>query len=357
MKQKRSNQLVSEHVNQEPESFFDAFERLTRHFSPRSKEIISDRFGIGKNKQKTLEDIGQGYGITRERVRQIIRAALKDIQLKHETVAYRSIAQKIETVLKKRNGVVKEVDILAELGGDSAHEKGSVRLFLESLSFIHLMKEDDLVYRSWVSHEFSFDEWKKINDLLKKFLKDQNIPFDEDTLKEQCMHLFDSEDSHSKLFHYLSVSKEVEKNVFGKWGLSAWSDINPKGTREKAYLILKVFKKPFHFREIADLIDKHGLQKSKSKKTHPQTVHNELIKDSRFVLIGRGIYALSEWGYQRGTIRDVIKDILVKNGEPMEREDIIKEVLKLRHVKKTTIVINLNTFFAKVGKSAYTIKK
>ncbi|MFZ3031722.1 MAG: hypothetical protein WA082_01680, partial [Candidatus Moraniibacteriota bacterium] len=88
----------------------------------------------------------------------------------------------------------------------------------------------------------------------------------------------------------------------------------------------------------------------------PQTVHNELIKDQRFVLVGRGIYALSDWGYKPGTVKDVITEILQAAGKPLSREDILARVLEIRQVKKSTIIINLNTFFARIGKNAYTIK-
>ena len=50
-----------------------------------------------------------------------------------------------------------------------------------------------------------------------------------------------------------------------------------------------------HFKEVAEAISK-----TFGKKTHYATCHNELIKDSRFVLVGRGMYALAEWGYQAG---------------------------------------------------------
>ena len=85
-------------------------------------------------------------------------------------------------------------------------------------------------------------------------------------------------------------------------------------------------------------------------------MHNELIKDKRFVLVGRGIYALSEWGYKRGTVKEVIMDILRISGKPMTREEVLAEVLKIRQVKKSTVIINLNTFFARIGKNAYTTK-
>jgi len=88
-----------------------------------------------------------------------------------------------------------------------------------------------------------------------------------------------------------------------------------------------------------------------------QAIHNELIKDPRFVLIGRGIYALSSWGYKKGTISDTIKSILEKSETPLTREEIVKQVLKVRKVKETTILLNLQNkaLFKKIGKNSYTL--
>jgi DNA-directed RNA polymerase delta subunit len=161
--------------------------------------------------------------------------------------------------------------------------------------------------------------------------------------------------SKDDIVNYLQVLESVSRNKFGKWGRSEWKEISPKGTRERIYLILKENKQPLHFTNIAELIDKYGLGK---KKAHPQTVHNELIKDDRFILVGRGIYALREWGYQKGTIKDVVEEILKKNSRPMKREEIISAVLKVRKVKKATIVINLNNpKFFKRENNLYTILK
>ena len=163
--------------------------------------------------------------------------------------------------------------------------------------------------------------------------------------------------SQDRLLHFLLVSKSIRQNVFGKWGLAEWSEIKPRGMREKAHLVLKTSAQPLHFRDIAKMIDEYGLHGTKKKKSHPQTVHNELIKDQRFVLVGRGIYALSDWGYKKGTVKDVITEILREAGKPLSREEIVERVFEIRQVKKSTVVINLNTYFARAGKNVYTLKK
>ena len=71
------------------------------------------------------------------------------------------------------------------------------------------------------------------------------------------------------------------------------------------------------------------------------TIHNELIRNNEFVLIGRGIYVLKEWGYKPGTVIDVIVDILAKAKGAMSTDDIIAKVLKIRKVKNSTVYMNL----------------
>ena len=100
-------------------------------------------------------------------------------------------------------------------------------------------------------------------------------------------------------------------------------------------------REPLHFRAIADLINATRFPDHvPPREAHPQTVHNELIKDGRFVLVGRGLYALSEWGYTTGVVKDVLRDILSKEG-PLTRDEIIDRVRKERYVKDNTILVNL----------------
>ena len=78
----------------------------------------------------------------------------------------------------------------------------------------------------------------------------------------------------------------------------------------------------------------------------------------RQVLIGRGIYALKEWGFVPGTVLDVIVNVLNTNGEAMSTEEITKEVLKTRNVKQTTIYMNLQnkSVVERVGRNYYQLK-
>jgi predicted Zn-ribbon and HTH transcriptional regulator len=150
-----------------------------------------------------------------------------------------------------------------------------------------------------------------------------------------------------------SVSKLLA-NLHDTWGLIKWPMVNPKNIRDKIYVILHEKGKPMHFSEIAKAISSSEF---KRKDVTTQAIHNELIKDGRFILVGRGIYALKEWGYKKGTVADVITEVLEEANEPLHRDEIVKRVLKKRFVKETTILLNLQgkPQFKRTAKATYTI--
>ncbi len=235
-------------------------------------------------------------------------------------------------------------------------EKGAILAFLEALPNVLSEKLSDDHEKVYFLKDFSLDTWQEMKEGAKNILTDMKETLSGEELYKEFTKKHGKKFSYDHFINFMAVSKDIKQNVFGRWGLATWSDIKPRGTREKAYLVLKTGGKPLHFRDIAKLIDEHGLHQKK-RQSHPQTVHNELIKDKRFVLVGRGIYALSEWGYKKGTVKEVISEILKEAKEPLTREEILERVLSIRQVKKSTIIINLNTFFDRVAKNTYTLKK
>lgn len=341
---------------EEPLSFGAALEQFLGRLPARSRDIVMARFGIDDGRPKTLEEIGRIYQITRERVRQVIASALGFLAGLHEHPTLLKISERIQSTLEEKNGIIKTdklLDILAPMGGK---ERGALLTFIECFPVIKHEKATEECEETYRLKDFSFVEWKKVKDTAKTILEETNQALE----GEELFVRFQKKNStvnKQELFDFLIVSKDVCQNVFGKWGLSNWSDIKPRGTREKAHLVLKTKGIPLHFRQIASLIDSYGLKNRKKSESHPQTVHNELIKDKRFVLIGRGIYALSEWGYKKGTVKEVLEEILRKASQPLSREEVLAQVLKVRQVKKSTVIINLNAFFSRVGKNAYSFKK
>ena len=155
----------------------------------------------------------------------------------------------------------------------------------------------------------------------------------------------------------IGISKEIQKNPEGKYGLRNWLEINPRGIKDKAYLVLKKKEEPLHFTQIASLIEETVF--SNQKKVHTATVHNELIKDNRFILVGRGLYALKEWGYETGVVKDIILKSLKQAKRPLTKDEIVDKVLKQRFVKENTVLLNLQNrqYFVRDEKGRYNIRE
>ncbi len=336
-------------------SFSQALASFMEGLSPRTRDIISARFALGGGSVKTLEEIGSTYGITRERIRQILGSAFSAVRHQREHPLFKEAVATIETVLRSHSGIISYEELFTLVAGESKKEQGAVTFFLECFRSIRMVKETPVRRRVFVLADFSLEAWDDVQAAVEKIFAGADHALTEAELFKRAQKM-GVKIEKKVFFDYLAVSASVRKNSFGRFGLAHSSEISPRGTREKAYLILKMHGSPLHFKDIATRIDKSGLQK-KGKITHPQTVHNELIKDKKFVLIGRGLYALAEWGYARGTVREVLKTILEQHRAPMAREDIVAAVANMRQVKRSTVIINLNTFFEKVGKDEYTVKR
>ncbi len=318
--------------------FLTLTNNLIADLGERSQEIIKKRFGLSVEKGETLEKIGTRYEVTRERIRQVIAESLKKVTDKIKEEEFEKVQQRIIFTIDKNNGIIKETDIIKKFNLEETKEANAIKFFVICLQDIYSIEEKGLIEKSWIMSKEILQNVKKIILTAEKiFQKEKKILSEKDIVEK--ISLLNPSFSSEQILNLLRVSVRVKKNNFNKWGLSTWDEISPKGTRERVYLLLKEKNKPLHFTEIAQLIDKYKIGK---KKAHPQTIHNELIKDDRFVLIGRGVYALKEWGYFKGTIKEVIRDILKKYRQPLNKETIVGEVLKIRRVKKATVIINLN---------------
>ena len=317
----------------------------------REREIITRRFGLFDRKE-TLEQIGELLGITRERVRQLEKAILIRLKLASEDGKVPSLKDAERAVVRhlSEHGRVARVQDIAD-GMTSTKASPLTRAhvgFIAELSpNLAVVNENDDYYHA-VGIKDHADE-KKIKSLVEeivKAIKEHGEPISAEELHDQLNH---EHPSHIRAL--ASISKKLA-HLKDNWGLVKWPTVNPKNIRDKIYVILADINKPMHFSDIAKNIKKSDF---KRKDVTTQAIHNELIKDKRFVLIGRGIYALDEWGYSKGTVADIITDVLKKAGEPLHRDEIVKRVLKSRQVKETTILLNLQSKpqFKRVSKATY----
>ena len=329
--------------------------QLVSDLPPRSQEIILNRYGVYGSHTMTLEEIGKKHRITRERVRQVIREVLKKVKEKKGSPIFLQIQEKVVLALRSNSGIMEEKQLVSALGKNNANEEAAIRFLLECMDGVLGSEIKNELKSSYALREFDVELWKNVKNATVEVLKTQKKPLLFDTLFEQVSKNKKDLNFPKETFsHFMKVAEEIKQNAFEKWGIAGWKEVSPKGTREKAYLIIKEFGKPLHFRDIAKKIDQYRLNK---KKTHPQTVHNELIKDKNFVLVGRGIYALVEWGYKKGTVKDVIEEIIKNSSKALNRKEILEKVLTVRQVKESTIVINLNNYFSKSKNGTYSIKK
>lgn len=336
--------------------------KLISGLKPRTKDIIVKRFGLDNSKKQTLEEIGKFHGITRERVRQIESATLKDLKKNNEMVLLNKCESILEEIILKCGSLAEHNNLMNDFNGSlnsvKVHEN-VVEFILNISDKFKFFDETDNTHRGWGLKKSSLDIPQKVVEALVDNLTNKKKPLTEDeAIKSVLNHSIAKENSiedQDAVKSYLNLSKIVLSNPYNEWGLSSWSEIIPKGVKDKAYLVLKKHGKPLHFTGITEQINEVNFG---GKKAIPQTVHNELIKDNRFVLVGRGMYALVEWGYSSGTVAEVIEDVLRKADGPITKDDLINEVLKQRIVKRNTIVLALQNKdkFVKTEDRKYTLE-
>lgn len=319
----------------------------------REREIITRRFGLF-DRRETLEQIGELLGITRERVRQLEKAILIRLKLASEDGKAPKIHD-VERILIRdlsENGRVARVgDVTERLIGKNADAKHRAHVaFIAELSpKLSVVSENDNYHHAVGIAEHGDDKKIKKNvDDVVKTIKKTGQPIALESLHDQLDY-----EHPSHVRGLASVSKQLAE-LKDVWGLTKWPTVNPKNIRDKIYVILAENGKPMHFSDIAKSIKASDF---KRKNVTTQAIHNELIKDKRFVLIGRGIYALDDWGYSKGTVADIITSVLKKAGEPLHRDEIVRRVLKSRQVKETTILLNLQSKpqFKRTSKATYTL--
>lgn len=325
----------------------DFIQKILKEIPERTRKVLVRRFGLEKKeKGETLEAIGKSYNITRERVRQIERDGIKRVKKLMNSPAFKKDFEKIkifcEKKLKQCGGVRKEESLLSEL--NLFPTKNQTFFILNLIDSFKREKSDDYFHAFWYSDSKQATNAKKIaTEFVDSFKNKKGPESIENVIKE-----FSKKENLSKetLLSYLEISKKISRSIDGqKIGLVTFSEINPKTVKDKIILVLNQKRKPLHFREITDLI--FSLNKDLEKRDsrifnlHSQTVHNELIRSNNFVLVGRGLYALKDWGYNPGRVKDVIVGVLKSAKEPLSKEEIIEEVLKQRMVKESTVFLGL----------------
>lgn len=316
---------------------------ILKTLNDKQQNVIKKRFAIGSKEPLTLQNIGDEYGITRERVRQIQNEALN--KLRRNT----QVAEQLKSLHDELH------DFLEMHGGLKHHDK-LLDSFLNShlgiikpqglSGFIHLIlhigypyfkniKEDDQFFAHWYNLDTAIKNARLLTEeMVNRFNKIKTILHYYDLVEEARKIIKGL--SEKAIISYLEISKQIGSNTFGYWGLANWEEIKQRGVKGKIYVVLEKERRPMHFREISQIINKNY-----PKKVKVPTVHNELIKDDRFVLAGRGTYALKKWGYEDLPVKDVIIKIIREHKGGLAKNRLIQEVLKRKIVKPETVKLNI----------------
>ena len=321
----------------------------------RARDVLEKRYGLGGGQEppQTLDAIGQVYGITRERVRQIENYAIQTIQKSDAYTEHHALFAELQEAVVQLGSVLAEEDLLQTLGTDAKTNEHLYFIFVLGTPFTR-NKENILFHNRWfVNAELALAVEKALIDLHESFTDDTLVSESEiiALLLEKLSAIDSQYKQEAFVKRWLAISKVLGQNPLGEWGLATSPNIKAKGIRDFAYLTVKRHGSPMHFREVAESIETLF-----NRTAHVATCHNELIKDPRFVLVGRGLYALTEWGYSAGVVKDILREILKTNG-PLSHAELIDRVRKERYVKDNTIVVNLQdrAFFKKLPDGQYTL--
>lgn len=333
----------------------NATKELLSTLPERSRRVLTDRFGLaGKGIRRTLDSIGKEYGITRERIRQIENHAVSAVR---DSEAYAKLAEhwsNLKTAVSSLGGVLAEDTVLRELSKSDADKNHLIFLLNVGHQFDERREDADFHARWHVDEQLAEAVERSLQRLYSAI--DKNRLMAEGEFLEMFAKYLKEEGVKNRpseaLPRWLEISKRIARNPLGEWGRVESPHVRIKNTRDFAYLTLKRHGSPMHFGEVAK-----NIEQLFGRTAHPATTHNELIKDDRFVLVGRGLYALKEWGYEPGVVRDVISGILKQNG-PLTREEIIDRVKRERYVKDATIAVNLqNPMFVRGADGKYSLAK
>jgi len=353
---------------------------LLSELNKREQDVLTRRFGLHGSKRETLENVGNAHQLTRERIRQIENFSIKKLRELEKLGEYVEVLKKVITQLLEEHGGLMEKEyllnilikfsvekereedeelhkshldfLISKLLQDDFEEVNSLKLFKNSyklkyqaLDHLEELVEELILKIEEARNIFKTEELIKLLATLNSYNKYKDkfdVSHSVDISKVLGGDFFEEKadviNNNKILYTILKAAKKIEQSKFGYWGIHDWRDIKPKTINDKIYLVLKNHGKPMHFAEIAEKINQIGFDR---KKANAATVHNELILDNKYVLVGRGLYGLKEWGYKSGTVADVIEEVLKESGEPVSRGEIIDKVFKKRLVKKTTIILAL----------------
>ncbi|KKP38834.1 MAG: RNA polymerase sigma-32 subunit RpoH, RNA polymerase primary sigma factor [Candidatus Peregrinibacteria bacterium GW2011_GWF2_33_10] len=331
-------------------------EEILMVLTEKEKQVITKRFSLDGEVKRTLESIGKSFNVTRERVRQIEKGGKHKLKRIAANTKLRIIHETARLLIESNGGLMVIDDLVNEmlkkLYNVSKVDVNFIRLAIDIDSNLKKVEKNNIFRTFYALNEVDLEIIKNVLKEAYTMLKKQNQIMLLEEAYNAFLALQSKDRTISKEFFKACLQVDLRFKIVAEGaGLKEWRFVHPRSVRDKAYIVLKRSNKPLHFVEIVNEVNKAGFDK---KQFTIQALHNELIRcKDQFVLVGRGIYALREWGIEPGAVKDVIKKLLENKGGPMSKQEIMKEVMATRSVQHGTISLNLQKHFARVGRATY----
>jgi hypothetical protein len=339
---------------------------ILQYCKPKEQLVLFRKFWLTTGKETPLQRIGETYGLTRERVRQIESQGLMRFRrLIIGNEKYLKVIEEAKKMLDKNGWFLIEDEIVAKIlnKGIGKFNAQEIKMIVVSDFDIYYLKRIKTLNKWFYIDPIFSDLLIEIGDYVVQYFEKKNIAEDLYEFVDKLKAVFykkyeDIEYLNNNLF-YMNFFKSIKgiATFYGKVWLETFTEVHPKTIKQKILYILRRVNKPVHYQEMATKV----MEWFPEKAVKVNTIHNELVKNNElFVNMGLGIYGLKEWWFQGWSVKEIIERIMKKIGRPMSIKDISKEVLKEKMVSPNTIVLTLQKYknqFVRVEKGVYQLAK
>lgn len=335
---------------------------VLQYCKPKEQLVLVRKFGVLTGKETPLQRIGKDYNLTRERVRQIESQALMRVRrLMVGNAKYIDLIEDAKKILKDNWGILLEDTVISKIVNLKKYEFNpqEIKLILVSDFDVTYLKRNSCLNKCFYIDPLFEDFLTAMAVYIKQYFDTRGKSVDMYEFIDHLKSEFSKKYDHipflktNQFFLHYFESVRILKMFDGKVGIEEYVDVHPKTIKLKILYTMRRIEKPIHFQELPNKI----MERFPMKNIKLNTVHNELVKNNdMFVNLGLGLYGLKEWGYQGGTVVEIIIRIFKAAKRPMSVKEISKDLLKEKMVSPNTILLNLQKFksvFERIEKWVY----
>lgn len=315
-------------------SFIDAIESILACVTTKNLPIIEARYGYDDGRCKTLEEIGNNKGFTRERVRQIIVKEFRQIKTVKRRILQSSI-ENIEKLLLQRKGII-SIHELAKDEYFNRKPQSKLGFYINLIAAIY--EERYRIIDKYFLTSLSDEEIKALQSTISNAALNSELPIDEEIFTNNIIS-FIGPISKDYFTHYL-LDKEHIKISNGKV-LSVGRIYIPQQIK----LLMKDIDKPMHFTEIAKIYyNRFGNAKIRSSDL-VRTIHLRIGDSKDFIIVNPGTFILREKFKVPDNINEIVNvsKIILRNLQTISDTRYLINELKNRKID----VGNLNAYSLK----------